>query len=140
MNSESDLVAATCRICGRQLTLLEFRACSGLGHFCQEHLPAGPAPDRSAWHGGAAARSPVQSPSRPRKVPSEQADYPCKAQFARDGVIRRGRLTGNHPACSGRVAFVCRDMAYGPGEVVMLFIRNKEGRALAERCGFSCHA
>ncbi|MBN1513861.1 MAG: hypothetical protein JXB13_17730 [Phycisphaerae bacterium] len=140
MDTQDNMVAAVCKVCGRQLTVLEFRACSGLGHFCGDHLPAGPAPDRSISRGRAqAGTGSGGSRSRRQVTPLGPADYPCKGQFARDGVIRRGRLLSNHPSCPGRVAFVCKDIAYGPGEVVLLFIRSAEGRALAERCGFSCH-
>jgi len=139
MDAESDKVAAVCRVCGRQLTLLEFQACSGVGHLCQEHLRAQSAPDRSIFRSRRPGGGDVASVA-PRRVGSfGQAEYPCKGQFARDGVIRRGRLMGNHPSCAGRVVFVCKDIGYGPGEIVTLFIRSAEGRALAERAGFSCH-
>jgi hypothetical protein len=67
-------------------------------------------------------------------------EYSCKAQFARGGVIRSGYLTTDHPACTeGTAVFVHEEIGYGPGEIATLFIRDPEGRRLAEHVGFICH-
>jgi len=66
-------------------------------------------------------------------------EYPCKAQFASTGVVRRGVLTSDHPSClPGDVVFVHKKIGYGPGEIVTLYIKDARGRALAERTGYSC--
>lgn len=146
MNDETQRkVGARCRVCGQQLTLQEFRACSGIGHYCSSHLPV------------SLARKAQPKPARPRPAPrpaggagpsrrgrrvspSGIVEYSCKAQFARLGTIRSGRLTTDHPSCvEGSAVFVYKGVGYGPGEVEMLFIRDPEGRRLAERVGFTCH-
>ena len=138
-------VGASCRICGRQLTVEEFRKCSGIGHYCTVHLPA------SQVRATAQAKAPRPVRPRPssgsggyrrgRRVSANgYTEYFCKAQFARRGDIRSGRLTADHPSCEpGQAVFVYNDVGYGPGEIDTLFIRDSEGRALAERVGFTCH-
>ena len=138
-------VEAQCRVCGRQLTVEEFRACRGVGHYCSTHLPA-----------SQVAKAQRSGTSRPRSRPAGSAgtgsrrgrrlspngviEYSCKAQFARGGVIRSGRLTTDHPSCvDGIAVFVHNNLGYGPGEIDTLFIRDPEGRRLAEQSGFSCH-
>lgn len=67
-------------------------------------------------------------------------EYSCTAQFARNGVTRRGRLTADHPSSiGGSLVFVSNGLGYGPGEIATLFIKDPEGRAAAERAGFTCH-
>ncbi len=67
-------------------------------------------------------------------------EYSCKAQFARKGDIRAGRLTTDHPSCdTGQAVFVYNDVGYGPGEIATLFIKDPDGRRLAEHVGFTCH-
>lgn len=141
MDSGDRKVGAKCRVCGEQLTVTEFRACSGRGHYCAKHLPATtgrktPTPrlsrSRSAPSGGG---------RRNRRVSeSGVVEFPCKAQFARNGTIRRGRLTTDHPSCpDGGVVFVSESVGYGPGEVAVLFIRDPDGRRMAEHAGYECH-
>ncbi|MBI4578879.1 MAG: hypothetical protein HY718_04200 [Planctomycetes bacterium] len=143
-------VGAKCRVCGQQLTVEEFRACSGMGHYCSSHLPAGrprPSPTTRAPRPASGAssvssgRSASSGSRRGRRISAAGAvEYSCKAQFARNGVIRSGRLTTDHPSCTdGEAVFVHNDVGYGPGEVATLFIRDPEGRRLAERVGFACH-
>lgn len=142
-------VGARCRICNQQLTVEEFRACSGVGHYCKTHLPASLAAKAQK-----AQSRPVRTRSNPRSAGSAgtgsrrgrrisesgAVEYSCKGQFARGGVIRSGRLTTDHPSCAeGSAVFVCNGLGYGPGEIDTLFIRDPEGRRLAERVGFTCH-
>ncbi len=138
-------VGARCRTCGRQLTLAEFRACTGLGHFCADHIPLGTS-------ASARAARPARSPSPRKRDPggggrhrrvtdSGEVEYFCKAQFARTGTLKSGRLTCAHPSCiAGQAVFVCDGIGYGPQEIAMLFIKDPDGRSLAERQGFTCHA
>ena len=135
MDDDRRTVGAKCRTCGRNLTVAEFRACDGMGHFCTAH------------RSGEATPKPVMSkPRRKRSVTSRagrrvtesgDVEYPCKGQFASNGVIRAGKLADNHPSCpeDGWV-FVCRNIGYGPGEIARLFIRNAEGRDFARRAGY----
>lgn len=143
-------VGAKCRICGQQLTVEEFRACSGLGHYCSIHLPASMVKARDAARParpvrprtpGSGTPVPPGSSRRGRRVsPNGTVEYSCKAQFARKGDIRSGRLTTEHASCGeGQAVFVYNDVGYGPGEIDTLFIRDPEGRELAERVGFVCH-
>ena len=131
-------VAAKCRICGRNLTVSEFRACGGVGHYCQAHLPASATvkartPKRRTTPSGGTGRGAKVSESG-------VVEYPCKGQFASNGVIRRGKLTTDHPSClQGEVVFVCKEIGYGPGEISTLFIKNFDGRKQAESTGFYCH-
>lgn len=148
LNEPQRRVGAKCRICSQQLTVEEFRACSGVGHYCSIHLPASlvqkaqpkaaPRPRTRST-----ASSPVGPPGsrRGRRLSENGAiEYSCKAQFARGGVIRSGRLTTDHPSCvEGTAVFVFNGLGYGPGEIDTLFIRDPEGRRLAERVGFTCH-
>jgi hypothetical protein len=141
MADEQQLTAAKCRTCGRQLTIDEFRACTGIGHFCSNHRPTG-APERTR----SATRPKPQGPRPPgnrrgrRVSESGVIEYSCKAQFARNGVTRSGRLTTDHPSCIGGAAvFVYDSVGYGPGEIATLFIKDPEGRSLAQRSGFHCH-
>ena len=134
-------VAATCQTCRRHLTVEEFRACAGRGHYCADHLSGAP---RAAASRSAAAVRPrttrKRAPRRPAVSASGAADYPCKAQFARDGVIRRGRLMTDHPSCvDGAAVFVSKGIGYGPTEIVTLFIKDPVGRELARRAGYECH-
>ena len=142
MAGSERMTAATCLTCGRQLTASEFHACSGIGHYCGAHL---------SGHGGPVAKPAASRPqTRPassggkrssRVSESGAATYPCKAQFAGTGVIRRGRLTRDHPSSvQGNAVFVWEGVGYGPGEIVTLFIKNAEGRALARKAGFDCRA
>lgn len=141
MGSSEGMTAASCRVCGKPLTIDEFRACSGFGHLCAAHLPAGT--------GSSAGASPRPRSAAPRlsggggvreRSAFGSADYPCRAQFARDGRIRRGRLTSNHPSSiDGGVVFVSEGIGYGPTEIVTLFIRHAAGRDMAVRAGFRCH-
>jgi hypothetical protein len=122
------------------LTVEEFRACAGVGHYCANHLPeaeTGRGPKRAKT-----TRRKAQTSTRGRSItPSGTAAYPCKGQFASDGVIRRGKLTADHPASlGGEAVFVWKDTGYGPGEVVTLFITDPKGRELAWAAGFACHA
>ena len=65
------------------------------------------------------------------------AEYPCKGQFASNGVIRSGKLTDEHPSCPEHGwVFVSKNVGYGPGEIARLFIRNAEGRDFARRAGY----
>jgi hypothetical protein len=144
-------VGAKCRICSQQLTVEEFRACSGVGHYCSIHLPASlaekakkaqakPARPRSSSPSRSATLGPPGSRRGRRLSESGAIEYSCKAQFARGGVIRSGRLTTDHPSCvEGTAVFVHNGLGYGPGEIDTLFIRDPEGRRLAERVGFACH-
>jgi len=140
LDDQERKVAAKCRTCGEHLTVAEFRACSGVGHYCKAHLPSGSATRQKS------AAPPKRRPPRmsggakgPRVTPSGAAEYPCKAQFAGTGVIRRGVLTSDHPSClPGDVVFVHKKIGYGPGEIVTLFIKDARGRALAERTGYTC--
>lgn len=141
------VVAAVCRICGRHLTLEEFRACRGMGHYCTSHhslgtvkaenlRPSGPARRRSSKSAGRTVdgRPPADRSARP-------SGYPCKAQFAKTAAIRRGRLTTEHASCvDGQAVFVSNEVGYGPAEIAMLFITHPEGRALAQSSGYECHA
>jgi hypothetical protein len=140
-------VGATCRICSQQLTVEEFRACSGVGHYCSTHLPASLVAKVKAK---TAPRPRTRSPKSPagsagsrrgRRI-SENGiiEYSCKAQFARGGVIRSGRLTTDHPSSlECNPVFVYNNLGYGPGEIDTLFIRDPECRREAERAGFTCH-
>jgi hypothetical protein len=143
-------VGAKCRVCGQQLTVEEFRACSGIGHYCSSHLPASLVKARDAARPSRSSRPRTSSPKSPappgssrrgrRVSPNGVTEYSCKGQFARKGEIRSGRLTTDHPSCSeGQAVFVYNDVGYGPGEVSTLFIRDPEGRELAQRVGFICH-
>jgi len=137
-------VGARCRTCGRQLTVVEFRACTGLGHFCADHIPLGtpvsPRPHRPAERSSPRPRGRAGGGRHRRVTDSGEVEYFCKAQFARTGSIRRGRLTCAHPSCiAGQAVFVCDGVGYGPREIAILFIRDAEGRSLAERQGFTCH-
>ena len=141
MNDSDHRVAATCRICGRQLTVAEFRACNGFGHYCDAHLPTrakqAPAPRAPPRR---VSLAPPGSRRGRRISETGVVSYSCKAQFASDGVIRRGRLTTDHPSSTeGSPVFVCKGVGYGPVEIAMLFIRDPDGRSLAQRAGFSCH-
>lgn len=133
-------LAATCGTCGRQLTLAEFRACSGVGHFCTAHLHAEVSTKTKATRPSRRARASPPSRGRSRRVSESGAiEYPCKGQFASNGVIRRGKITSDHPSCfDGGVVFVCNDIGHGPGEIVTLFINDPVGRSLAERTGYTC--
>lgn len=141
MADEPQLTAAQCRTCGRQLTVTEFQACRGIGHYCATHLPAAPAPrPRSTPASSSSGKRPAGSRRGRRVSESGVIEYSCKAQFARNGVTRSGRLTTDHPACmAGGAVFVYDEVGYGPGEIVMLFIKDPDGRSLAERTGFRCH-
>lgn len=138
-------VGARCRVCDRQLTIEEFRACSGVGHYCAAHLPAGAVKSRKAarpsrTRSGSGRSKPAGSRRGRRVSANGVTEYSCKAQFARRGEIRSGRLTTDHPgATEGQAVFVYNDVGYGPGEVDTLFIRDPEGRRLAEHTGFACH-
>ena len=131
-------LAATCRICSRPLTLGEFRACSGVGHYCTAHLAAvaGSKPTRARQRRSAGSTA----GKRGRHISeSGVTEYSCKGQFAADGVIRRGKLTSEHASClDGDVVFVCNDVGHGPGEIVALYISDPKGRVLAERTGYAC--
>ncbi len=135
-------LAATCRVCGRNLTLDEFRACAGAGHYCQSHLPSSAtrkSPTTGTRKRSGSARS--STSRRGRKVSeSGVTEYSCKAQFSGSGVIRSGRLTTDHASSfRGGAVFVNKGIGYGPGEIVTIFITDPEGRRLAERAGFECH-
>ena len=138
MAGSERMTAATCLTCGRQLTASEFHACSGIGHYCGAHLPgrstpAAPRPQTRPASSGGKRSSRVSE--------SGAATYPCKAQFAGSGVVRRGRLTCDHPSSvQGNAVFVWEGVGYGPGEIVTLFIKNADGRALARKAGFECRA
>ena len=137
------LTVAKCRTCGRQLTITEFKACSGVGHYCADHLAAVKSPARTR----VSRPSTPSTPSKPgtsrrgRRISETGAiEYSCKGQFARNGVTRAGKLSTEHPSClAGGAVFVCNDVGYGPGEIVTLFIKDPEGRSLAERNGYHCH-
>lgn len=137
------LVSAKCRVCNKQLSTTEFRACSGVGHYCSAHLPASstrsrPAPSRRS----SGSRPPAAEGGRRNRRFTESGGvvYPCKAQFASDGAIRRGRLTVEHSASSdGSAVFVIDDIPYTATEIVTLFISDPDGRRLALRSGFNCH-
>lgn len=143
MSQGEPRVAATCRTCGERLTVSEFKACEGIGHYCAKHRPAGAATKTSSVPKKRTPRSSGGSGAgrRIRRVSeSGVIEYPCKAQMAGKGDMRRGRLTPDHPACEeGGVVFVIGDIAYGPDQVVTLFIRDPDGRRLALRAGFECH-
>ena len=143
-------VGARCRVCSQQLTVDEFRACSGVGHYCATHLPASLIKARDASRPARTVRTrsssskgsnPPGSSRRGRRTSANGVtEYSCKAQFARKGEIRSGRLTTDHPACTpGQAVFVYDDVGYGPGVVDTLFIRDPDGRRLAEHVGFACH-
>lgn len=149
MSDTQRKVGARCRICNQQLTVDEFRACSGVGHYCSSHLPASlvqkaqKAQSRPASRPKSSSASSALGPpgSRRGRRLSESGviEYSCKGQFARGGVIRSGRLTTDHPSCiEGQAVFVYNGLGYGPGEITTLFIRDPEGRRLAERVGFNC--
>jgi hypothetical protein len=130
--------AASCKVCKRQLTIDEFRACSGIGHYCSAHLPS---KARSAATKPASKKSPSTGRGRKRVSDSGAVEYSCKAQFAGTGVIRAGKLTTGHAASyQGHAVFVLKKIGYGPGEILTLFIADRDGRRLAERSGFECHA
>lgn len=141
MDDNERLVSARCRACGKQLTAAEFRQCSGMGHYCSAHLPA---TSTRASRGTPARRSSSSRPAsegrRSRRFnETGGVEYPCKAQFASDGVIRRGRLTADHPAAGdGNAVFVIEGVPYSATEIVSLFIRDPDGRRLAQRSGFVC--
>lgn len=133
--------AATCRVCDRQLTVEEFRACAGVGHYCTTHLPADAA--KTKRKSAPRKRSTTSSGSKRGRTVTDSGvvEYSCKAQFASTGVMRRGKLTSEHPsAFGGGVVFVHEGIGYGPGEIVTLFIKDPDGRRLAERTGFECHS
>ena len=141
MSDRERTTAATCGTCGRHLTSEEFRACAGVGHYCTDHLPSSIHSDARVSR-AAPRRSPRSARSRRGRHVSEPGvvEYSCKAQFAANGVIRTGWLTSDHPSClEGQVVFVWKEVGYGSGEVVTLFIKDSEGRALAERTGYECH-
>jgi len=130
------------------LTVEEFRACSGIGHYCTIHLPASlvqkqqakTASRQRSRPASASALGPPGSRRGRRLSENGVIEYSCKAQFARGGIIRSGRLTTDHPSCvEGTAVFVYNGLGYGPGEIDTLFIRDPEGRRLAERVGFTCH-
>ncbi len=139
-------VGAKCQSCGKQLTLDEFRACRGMGHYCAAHRPLG-GPRPQAGIPSMRPRSPsapktkAAGPGRGRKLSeSGVLEYTCKGQFARDGRIRAGRLTTDHPACiDGSVQFVIEKTAYGPAEVPIVYVRDPQGKALAQKAGFEVH-
>jgi len=136
------LVAAVCRICGRHLTLEEFRACRGMGHYCASHHSLGTVKAENLRPSGSPRRRPPK-PTGDRSAADgsmRATGYPCKAQFAKTAAIRRGRLTTQHPSCvDGQAVFVSDGVGYGPAEVATLFIAHPEGRALARRSGYECH-
>ncbi len=142
MGDEERMTAATCRSCGRQLTITEFQACRGMGHFCATHLHA-PPPERPRPSKQQPRQPAIRSGAsrRGRRISeSGVIEYSCKAQFARNGVTRSGRLTSDHPSCiGGSMVFVSDGIGYGPGEIATLFIKDPEGRDAAERSGFHCH-
>lgn len=140
-------VGAKCQACGKQLTLTEFRACRGMGHYCAAHRPAGgPRPQpglptsrpRST---PSTAKPKAAGPGRGRKLSANGVlEYTCKGQFACDGRLRAGRLTTDHPACiDGSVQFVIEKTAYGPSEVPILYLKDPQGKALAKKAGFEVH-
>lgn len=136
-------VGAKCKSCGRQLTVDEFRDCSGIGHYCKEHLPVGSVAKP------AVSRTPSARP-RPRptgnkrgqhRTESGAIEYSCKAQFAKNGVIKRGRLSTEHPAADeGQAVFVVDGIPYTPSEIAVLFIKDPDGRRIAQLAGFDCRA
>lgn len=139
MSKEQRTVAAKCRVCGRHLTIEEFRACSGRGHYCPAHIAsAAPEPPKRAKR--VRKSSATKGVRRGRHVTESGAiEYSCKAQFARDAAIHRGRLTSEHASCyDGGVVFVYNKVGHGPGEIVTLFIKDADGRRLAERSGYTC--
>ncbi len=144
MSEEPRRVAAKCRVCGERLTVEEFRACEGVGHFCGKHLPAKQvgASSKPRRPSRTKKSTAVKGNRRGRRISESGAtEYSCKAQFARDGVIRRGKLTSDHPSClEGDVVFVSKDVGYGPSEIAMLYIADPEGRARAQTAGFECRA
>ncbi|MBN1345841.1 MAG: hypothetical protein JXQ73_24330 [Phycisphaerae bacterium] len=140
MDNGERTVAAKCRTCGRNLTVTEFRECSGIGHYCKTHLPVGSVKTTHAPR-RATKRVPGKSGGgRYRRVnESGIVEFPCKAQFAGSGVVHRGKLTSDHPSCmEGDIVFVCKDIAHGPSEIILLFIKDPDGRKRAERAGFDC--
>lgn len=145
MSEEPRKVGARCRVCNQQLTVDEFRACKGVGHYCTAHLPASRVraasanrPSRPKTSTGA-GRSTGNRRGR-RLSANGYTEYSCKAQFARRAELRAGRLTSDHPSCDpGSAVFVYNEVGYGPGEIDTLFIRDPEGRELARRAGFNCH-
>jgi hypothetical protein len=142
LSDSERLVSAKCRTCGKQLTATEFRACGGIGHYCSAHLPRSTGRSaRPAHSPGAPARRPATVGRRNRRTTeSGGVEYPCKAQFASDGAIRRGRLTTDHAASSdGNAVFVMNDVPYSATEIVTLFISDPDGRRLARQSGFACH-
>jgi hypothetical protein len=135
---------ATCLTCGKPLTSEEFHACAGLGHYCAAHLCN--SPKRADKSTKAAPKPRKRSPRKTglrrgqRTSESGVLEYSCKAQFAGSGVIRSGWLTSEHASCPGNtVVFVHKKIGYGPGEIVTLFIKDSDGRRLAERAGYECH-
>ena len=177
MSEEVRKVGARCRECGQQLTIEEFRKCSGMGHYCSSHLSmaqaqatkkssassratrlravsssassssgssasdtAGSSVSASGSTRSSAGSAPAGSRRGRRTSANGYTEYSCKAQFARRGEIRSGRLTQDHPSCDrGQAVFVYNDLGFGPGEIATLFIRDPEGRTLAESVGFVCH-
>jgi hypothetical protein len=142
LDDSERLVSATCRTCGKQLTAGEFRSCRGIGHYCAAHLPVSTQQSRPASsRRSTAPRSAADQGRRNRRfTESGGVEYPCKAQFASDGAIRRGRLTTEHAASTeGNAVFVIDDIPYSSTEIVTLFIRDPDGRRLAIRSGFNCH-
>lgn len=139
MPEKQRTVAAKCRVCGRQLTIEEFRACDGRGHYCKAHLTAA-APEPPKRPKRTRSSSASTGGRRGRHVTESGAiEYSCRAQFARDAAIRRGRLTSEHASCSdGGVVFVSNKVGHGPSEIVTLFIKDPDGRRLAERSGYTC--
>ncbi len=140
---------ASCRTCGKELTIDEFRACAGLGHYCTTHLPAAPIKKASTTRKTAPSeKKTTQTGSRRGRRVSESGvvEYSCRAQFARTGSIKRGKLTTDHPSClPGEAVFVCssserrgEEIGHGPGEIVTLFITDSEGLSLARKAGFEC--
>lgn len=134
------LVSATCRTCQKQLTVDEFRTAEARDIIAPRILPAQsrhpqPPRPRSSASTGARKAAAIADSMKPGRQST-----PCKAQFASDGVIRRGRLTCDHPACSdGSEVFVVNDVPYTPTEIVTLFIRDPDGRRIAQGSGFNCH-
>ena len=142
MSDSERLVSAKCRTCDKQLTAAEFRACSGLGHYCSAHLPAstGRSSRTAPVRRSESSHVPTEGRRNRRLTESGGVEYPCKAQFASDGTIRRGRITVDHAAATeGNAVFVMNDIPYSATEIVTLFIRDPDGRRLAQRSGFHCH-
>lgn len=140
MSDEAGKVAATCRTCGRRLTVEEFRACRGRGHYCKAHLSNAVEKRRPTRRSRPRQPRAAGRGSGGRIAESSAVEYSCKAQFAADGVIRQGKLTADHPSClDGDLVFVHKQVGYGPSEVATLFIADPQARRLAERSGYACH-